>query len=142
MRGHHPQSDVTLRYRDDVTNKKRYVSTFATPMYAKLRRVVTQDERTPPTKSRDTLTTQSCDNSKMLYVHFHKAYGSQTQQDAGCSVVITIEVCAEESWLIQASAYSILFCQMSIIYLMLKKPSGCNGKLVLAKNKHKNTNQN
>ena len=85
MRGHHPQSHVTLRYRDHVTNKKRYISTFTRPMYAKLRRVVTQDERTPPTKSRDTLTTQSCDNSKTLYVHFHEAYGSQTQQDTGYS---------------------------------------------------------
>ena len=66
--------------------------------------VVTQDEGTPPTKSRDTSTTWSCDNSKTLYLHFHKAYGSQTQQDTGFSVVITIEICAEGNWLIQAQA--------------------------------------
>ena len=34
---------------------------------------------------------------------------------------------------------SILLCQKRIIDLMLKKPSGLNGKLVLAENKHKNT---
>ena len=105
MRGPYPQSHVTLRYRGHVTNKIRYISTFTRPMYPKLRRVVTQDEGAPPTKLRDTLTTWSCDNSKTLYLHFHKAYGSQTQQDTGYSVVITIEVCAEGNWLIQASAY-------------------------------------
>ena len=32
MRGPHPQSRVTLRYRGHVTNKKRYISTFARRM--------------------------------------------------------------------------------------------------------------
>ena len=81
------------------------ILTFTRPMYPKFRRVVTQDEGTPPTKLRDTLTTWSRDNSKMLYLHFRKAYGSQTKQDTGYSVVITIEVCAEGNWLIQVSAY-------------------------------------
>ena len=121
----------------DITNV--IVSSSIRPMDPKLSRVVTQDERTPPTKSRDssisrsrdkiknvispnlggvvtqdegtprtkscdTSTTWSCHNSKTLYLHFHEAYGSQTQQDTGFSVVITIEICAEGNWLIQAQA--------------------------------------
>ena len=81
------------------------ISTFTKPMYPKFRRVGTQDEGTPPTKSPDTLTTWSRDNSKTLYFHFRKAYGSQTKQDTGYTEVITIEVCAEGNWLIQVSAY-------------------------------------
>ena len=46
---------------------------------------------------------------------------------------------AEGNRLIQVSAISILLCQ-KMIYQMRKKPSRCNGKLVLAKNKHKNVN--
>ena len=81
---------------------KRYIFTFARPIYPKLRNVVTQDEGTPPTKSCDTSTTWSCDNSKTLYLHFHKAYGPQTYQDTGYSVVT---LCGEGDWLIQASTY-------------------------------------
>ena len=74
----HPQSYVTLRYCDHVINKKRYISTFTRPMYPKLREVVTLNEGTSPTKSRDTSTTWSRYTSNTLYLHFHKAYGSQT----------------------------------------------------------------
>ena len=66
MRGPYPQSHVTLRYCGHVTNKKRYISTFTRPMDPKLSRVVTQDEGTSPTKSRDTSTTWSRDKSKAL----------------------------------------------------------------------------
>ena len=38
------------------------------------------------------------------------------------------------------SLFLSFFVKKSIIYLMLKKPSGCNGKLVLAENKRKNAN--
>ena len=80
MRGPHPQSHLTLRYSGHVTNKKRYNSTFTRPMYPKRCSMLTQDERTAPTKSRDTLTLWSRDKSNALYLHFHKAYGPQTQQ--------------------------------------------------------------
>ena len=60
---------------------------------------------------------------------------------AGYSVGFMIEVCAEGNWLIQVSAYFYRsLSKKSIIYLMLKKPSGCNGKPVLAENKDKNAN--
>ena len=54
MRRPHPQTHVTLWYCGQVTNKKSYLSTFAKPVGLKLSKVLTQDERTPPTKSRDT----------------------------------------------------------------------------------------
>ena len=41
MRGPHPPSHVTLRYRGHVTNKKRYISTSTRPMDSKLSKVVT-----------------------------------------------------------------------------------------------------
>ena len=47
-------------------------------MDPKLNRLVTLDEGTPPTKSRDISTTWSRDKSKALYLNFHKAYGPQT----------------------------------------------------------------
>ena len=78
MREPYSQSHVTLRYHGHVTNKKRYVYPFTRPMYPKLRRVVIEDDGTQPKKSRDILTTWSSDNSKMLYLHLCKAYGSQT----------------------------------------------------------------
>ena len=107
MREPQPKSHVTLRCCGHVTNKERYFSTFTRRMYPKHRRVVTQDKGTPPTNSRDTSTTWSWSrgSSKTLYLHFQKVYISQTQQDTGYSVVITIEVCAEENWMIQVSAY-------------------------------------
>ena len=78
MRGPNLQSHVSLRYCGHVIDKKRYISTFTRPLYPKLSSVVTLDKGTPPTKSRDTSMTWSRHNSKMLYLHFHKAYGSQT----------------------------------------------------------------
>ena len=41
MREPHRQSHVALRYRGQVTNKKRYISTFTRSMDPKLTRVVT-----------------------------------------------------------------------------------------------------
>ena len=105
MRRPHPQSHVTLRYRGHVINQKRYISTFTRPMYPKLRSVVTLDDGTPPTKSRDSSTTWSRDKSNTLYLHFHKVYGSQTQLETSYSVVVTMEVCEEGNWLIQVSGY-------------------------------------
>ena len=64
MRGPHPQSHVTLQYHGHVTNKKRYISTFTRPIDPKISRLVTSDEGTLPTKSRDPLTTWSRDKSK------------------------------------------------------------------------------
>ena len=64
MKAPNPHSHVTLRYRGHVTNKIRYISTFTRPMYPKLSRVVTQDERTPPTKSRDSSISRSRDKIK------------------------------------------------------------------------------
>ena len=77
----HPQSQVTLRHRGHLTNKKRYISTFIQYMDSKLNRVVTQDERNPPIKSRDSSIVWSRDKSTIFCLHFHKAQGSQTQQD-------------------------------------------------------------
>ena len=74
-------------------------------MVPKLSRVMTQDERTPPAKSRDTSILQSYDNSKTSYFLNHRVHAPQTQQGTAYSVVITIEVCAERNWLIQVSAY-------------------------------------
>ena len=52
MRGPHLRSHVTHQVRGHVTNRKRCTSTFTRPMDPKLSWVVTQDERTSPTKSR------------------------------------------------------------------------------------------
>ena len=140
MRGPHPQSHETLRYRGHVTNTKRYISTFTRPVHLKLRRVVTQDEGTPPTKSRDTSTAWSCDNSKTLYLHFHKAFGSQTQQDNGYSVFITIEVCAEGNSVIQVSAYFYPSLPNKYNISNVKEAVGMQRKL--SENKRKNADQN
>ena len=82
MKGPHPQSHVTFWCRGHVANKKRYITTFTRPIDPKLSRVVSWDERNPPTKSGDTLILWSCDKEKTLYLHFHKAYGPQTLQSA------------------------------------------------------------
>ena len=82
MRGPHPQRHVTVRYRGDVINKKRYISTFTRPMDPKLSSVVTQDEGTPLTKSRNTSISLTRDKLKTFYLHFHKAHAPQNQ--AGC----------------------------------------------------------
>ena len=81
MRGPQPQCQVTLQNCGHLTNKKRYISTFIQCMDTKLSRVVTQDERNPPTKSLDTLIVCSPNKSKIFYLHFQKAQGPQTQQD-------------------------------------------------------------
>ena len=142
MRGPHPQSRVTLRYCGHETNKKRCISTFTRLIYPKLRRVLTQDEGTPPTKSRDKSTTWSHDNSG-------------TQVTSPLSLGLWISNLAGY-WLfcdyydrglhrtdpISVRLFLSFFAKKIIIYLMLKKPSGCNGKLVLAGNKHKNASQN
>ena len=78
MRGPHLQSYVTHRLRGHVTNQKRYMSNFIRSMDPKLSRLVTLDEGTPPTKSRDISTAWSRGKSKTLYLHFHKANGPQT----------------------------------------------------------------
>ena len=75
MRGPHPQNPVTIRYRGQVINKKRYISTFTEPVDPKLSSEVTYDEGTPPKKSRDTSITSSRDKSKTFYLHIHKAHG-------------------------------------------------------------------
>ena len=60
----------------DITNV--IISSSIRLMDPKLSRVVTWDERTPLTKSRDTLITLSRYRSKALCFNFHKAYGPQT----------------------------------------------------------------
>ena len=60
----------------DATNA--IISTSTKHISTKPSRVVIQDEGNPPTKS---LTTWSRDKSKMLYLHFHKAYGPQMTCD-------------------------------------------------------------
>ena len=47
-----PQGHTTLQLRGQVIDKKRYICTFTSPMAPKLRKVVTQDAGTMPTKSR------------------------------------------------------------------------------------------
>ena len=74
----HTQSQVILRYRDHVTNQKHYIFTFTRPIDPKRSRVMTYDEGTPPTKSRNTSTAWSYDKSKTLHLHYRKAYGPQT----------------------------------------------------------------
>ena len=81
MREPHPQIQVTHIPRGHVTNQRHYISTFTRPMDAKLSRVVSQDEETSLTKSRDTSIKWSPDKSNIFYLHFHKAQGLQTQQD-------------------------------------------------------------
>ena len=49
MKGPHPQSHVTDRSSGHVTNQRRYIQTFTSPMDPKLSRVVTQNEGTPST---------------------------------------------------------------------------------------------
>ena len=105
MTGPHPQSQVTHQLRGYMANQNRYISTSTRPMVPKVGRMLTQDEGAPPKKSRNTSILQSHGNSKTSYFLNHRAYGLQTQQDAGYSVVITIDVCAERNWLIQVSSY-------------------------------------
>ena len=69
---------MTHRPCGHVTNQKRYISIFTRPIDPTHNSVVTLDQGTPPTKSRDTLTAWSRDRSKMLYLHFRKAYGPHT----------------------------------------------------------------
>ena len=83
MRGPHPQSHLTLRYRGHMTNKKRYNSTFTRPLDPKRCNVVTQDERAARTRSRDTATTWSRDN-KMRYI-----FTSTRSMDPKLSKVVT-----------------------------------------------------
>ena len=78
MREPHLQSHVTFQYRGHVTNEKRYISTFTRPMDPKISRVVTLNDGTPPTRSRDTSILWLFVISKTLYLHFHKACGDQT----------------------------------------------------------------
>ena len=77
MREPYPQ---VTRHIKHVINKRRCIFTFTNPMDPKLSRIVTQDEQTPLTKSRNTLIKWSRDKSKMFHLHFHKAQGLQTQQ--------------------------------------------------------------
>ena len=95
MRTPHSQSHMTLQYRGHVTNKKRYIFTCTRPMNPKLSRVVIQDEGTSPTTLCDTITTWSRDKSKMLHLHFHKAYGPQTQQGGEIHPLshVTLQLC-------------------------------------------------
>ena len=46
-------------------------------MDPKLSRVVTYDEGTPATTSRDSLISWSRDKSKTLFLHIHKVHGRQ-----------------------------------------------------------------
>ena len=80
MRIPHPQSHMRFPYHSHVTNKKN-ISTFTRPMDPKVNRVVTQDERNPPAKSRDFLVVSSRDKPKIFCLHFHKAQGPETLQD-------------------------------------------------------------
>ena len=80
MSGPHPQSHGIHRPRGHMTNQRRYISYFTRPRDPKLSRVVTQDEETPPTKSRDTSIKGSRTKSKIFYLRFHKAQSLQTQQ--------------------------------------------------------------
>ena len=80
MREPQLQSQVKPRTRGHVKNQRRYISTFTKPMSPKLSRVVTLDETTPLTKSRNTSIKWSRDKSKIFYFHFHKAQGPETQQ--------------------------------------------------------------
>ena len=59
-----------------------YISPLTASRWASSRgsRMVPSDDRTPPTKSRDTLMLWSSDKWKTLYLHFHKASGSQILQ--------------------------------------------------------------
>ena len=84
MRGPHPQSHVTRWYQGHVTNNKRYISTFTSPLDSKLSRVVTWYDGIWPTKSRDTSATWSRGKLKTLYLHFHYTYRPQTLQGS-CS---------------------------------------------------------
>ena len=60
----------------DITNA--IISSFIKHMNPKLSRVVTQDKRSPHTKSCDTLILSSSDKLKNVILHAHKAYGPQT----------------------------------------------------------------
>ena len=67
--------------------------------------MLTQDEGAALTESRDTSILQSRDSSKASYFLNHRSYASETEQGAGYSVVITIEVFTEGNRLMQVSAY-------------------------------------
>ena len=77
MRGLHPQSHVTLRYRGYVANKKRYFSTFTRLWILNLASSWLKTREAPPTKSRDTSITWLGDKSKTFYLHIHKPHGPQ-----------------------------------------------------------------
>ena len=69
----HPQSHVTLKFRGHLTNKKSYISTFTSPMAPKLIKVETQNEETTQRILFENSITWSRDESKTLYLNFHKA---------------------------------------------------------------------
>ena len=58
--------------------------------------MLTRDEVTRPKKSRENSILWSHSNSKTSHFLSYGAYGNQAEQDAGYSVVITIEVCARK----------------------------------------------
>ena len=69
-------------------------------MHSKFSRVVTQDDRTQPTKPRDAQTTWSRDKSKTLYLHIHKTHGPQniagswfTMRESHPKIIVTLRSC-------------------------------------------------
>ena len=184
MKRPHLQSHVTLRRRGHVTNKKSYIYTFTRPMYPNLSKVVTQDERTLPTKSGDSSISWSRGKMKnvisplsqglctpdlggwWLRIREPHPQSHLTDQPLGHVTTQRRYVFTFISPMDPKLRYQLLcgyydrslrrrkladssislflsfFVKKIIIYLMLKKPSGCNGKLVLVENKRKNANQN
>ena len=140
----HPQNHVTHQPSGHVTNRRRYNSIFTRPMDLKLsRRWLRMREPPPPKKKKVT-----------WYINHVVMW----------QIKVVISPLSQGLWILNLGGYW-LFCgcydrglrrrrlnnpsialfltflaKKSMLHQMLKKPLRCNGKLALAKNKHKNHN--
>ena len=68
MRETHPKIHRTFQSRGHLANEKRYISTFTRSMAPERSKVVTQDEETTPTKTRDISITWSRTKIKKRFI--------------------------------------------------------------------------
>ena len=133
MREPHPRSHVTLQYCGHVTNKKRYISTSTRPMDSKLSKVVNLGWGNLKYKVTWHIEHVATWQIITLYLHFHK--GLWVQNLAGWGLRMRRPHPQGHKLLNQDEGA----CQNN----MSPQPQGyrdVKGKLVLAKNKHKNAN--
>ena len=165
MKGLHPHSHVTLWYRGHVTKKETlYLHSYLAGWWLRMRdptnkvtwffdiSVTWQNKKRYISKLRGWWLRMREPHPQSHVIH--RPLGHVTTQRRYISTFIRpmdpkLSRTLVSPWLLRYRfaqkeigwfkhrLVSILLCQKSIIYLMLKKPLGCNGKLVLAENKRK-----